>query len=87
MVYLPMSYLYGKKFVGPITPTIISLREEIYAVPYHQVDWNTARNTCAKVRDPLCFFCAKLILSTTLHGHFFLAFDVDSEPFFWFKFC
>ncbi|KAJ6678867.1 TERPENE CYCLASE/MUTASE FAMILY MEMBER [Salix viminalis] len=48
MVYLPMSYLYGKKFVGPITPTIISLREEIYAVPYHQVDWNTARNTCAK---------------------------------------
>ncbi|KAG5241014.1 cycloartenol synthase [Salix suchowensis] len=48
MVYLPMSYLYGKKFVGPITPTIQSLREEIYAVPYHQVDWNTARNTCAK---------------------------------------
>ncbi|TYG71822.1 hypothetical protein ES288_D05G429800v1 [Gossypium darwinii] len=24
MVYLPMSFLYGKKFVGPITPTILS---------------------------------------------------------------
>ncbi|TYG72694.1 hypothetical protein ES288_D04G042200v1, partial [Gossypium darwinii] len=24
MVYLPMSFLYGKKFMGPITPTILS---------------------------------------------------------------
>ncbi|XP_050224509.1 cycloartenol synthase-like isoform X1 [Mercurialis annua] len=48
MVYLPMSYLYGKRFVGPITPTIVSLRKELYAVPYHEIDWNTARNTCAK---------------------------------------
>ncbi|KAG6767752.1 hypothetical protein POTOM_026637 [Populus tomentosa] len=36
------------RFVGPITPTIQSLRKEIYTVPYHEVDWNTARNTCAK---------------------------------------
>ncbi|KAK8581347.1 hypothetical protein V6N13_144376 [Hibiscus sabdariffa] len=48
MVYLPMSYLYGKRFVGPITPTILSLRKELYTVPYHEVDWNKARNTCAK---------------------------------------
>ncbi|TYH16518.1 hypothetical protein ES288_A05G123000v1 [Gossypium darwinii] len=48
MVYLPMSYLYGKKFVGPITPTILSLRKELYTVPYHEVDWNKARNACAK---------------------------------------
>lgn len=48
MVYLPMSYLYGKRFVGPITPTILSLRKELYAIPYHEVDWNKARNTCAK---------------------------------------
>ncbi|KAJ6906963.1 cycloartenol synthase-like [Populus alba x Populus x berolinensis] len=54
MVYLPMSYLYGKRFVGPITPTIQSLRKEIYTVPYHEVDWNTARNTCAKVLNMLC---------------------------------
>nr|AWK97868.1 OSC4 [Tripterygium wilfordii] len=48
MVYLPMSYLYGRRFVGPITPTVLSLRKELYTVPYHEVDWNKARSTCAK---------------------------------------
>ncbi|XP_057520962.1 cycloartenol Synthase-like [Amaranthus tricolor] len=48
MVYLPMSYLYGKRFVGPITPTVLSLRRELYNVPYHEIDWNHARNECAK---------------------------------------
>ncbi|XP_010244585.1 PREDICTED: cycloartenol synthase 2 isoform X1 [Nelumbo nucifera] len=48
MVYLPMSYLYGKRFVGPITPTVLSLRKELYTVPYHEVDWNQACNLCAK---------------------------------------
>lgn len=49
MVYLPMSYLYGKRFVGPITATILSLRKELYNVPYHEIDWDHARNDCAKV--------------------------------------
>ncbi|KAL0012885.1 hypothetical protein SO802_007993 [Lithocarpus litseifolius] len=48
MVYLPMSYLYGKRFVGPITSTIQSLRKELYTVPYHEIDWNEAHNLCAK---------------------------------------
>ncbi|KAL6985034.1 CRISPR-associated protein 1, variant 2 [Sarracenia purpurea var. burkii] len=48
MVYLPMSYLYGKRFVGPITPTVLALRKELYTVPYHEIDWNKARNQCAK---------------------------------------
>lgn len=48
MVYLPMSYLYGKRFVGPITPIVLSLRKEIFNVPYHEIDWNQARNLCAK---------------------------------------
>lgn len=48
MVYLPMSYLYGRRFVGPITPTVLSLRKEIYTVPYHEIDWNKARSECAK---------------------------------------
>ncbi|KAM4087872.1 hypothetical protein ACB094_07G028500 [Castanea mollissima] len=48
MVYLPMSYLYGKRFVGPITPTVLSLRKELYNVPYHEIDWNGARSLCAK---------------------------------------
>lgn len=49
MVYLPMSYLYGKRFVGPITSTVLSLRKELFTVPYNEVDWNEARNLCAKV--------------------------------------
>ncbi|CAN1298201.1 Cycloartenol synthase [Linum perenne] len=48
MVYLPMSYLYGKRFVGPITPTVLSLRKELFIVPYDEIDWNRVRNECAK---------------------------------------
>ncbi|KAI3499676.1 hypothetical protein L1887_35481 [Cichorium endivia] len=48
MVYLPMSYLYGKRFVGPITSTVLALRKELFTVPYHDIDWNEARNLCAK---------------------------------------
>ncbi|XVE99192.1 hypothetical protein REPUB_Repub03eG0175900 [Reevesia pubescens] len=48
MVYLPMSYLYGKKFTGPINSLVLSLRRELYTLPYQLVDWNQARNLCAK---------------------------------------
>ncbi|PIA29068.1 hypothetical protein AQUCO_06300029v1 [Aquilegia coerulea] len=48
MVYLPMSYLYGKKFVGPITSTVVALRDEIFTVSHDKIDWNQARNLCAK---------------------------------------
>uniref|UniRef100_A0ACD6AEB1 Uncharacterized protein n=1 Tax=Avena sativa TaxID=4498 RepID=A0ACD6AEB1_AVESA len=48
LVYMPMSYLSGKKFVGPITPTILAIREELYSDAYHEIDWNKARDTCAK---------------------------------------
>ncbi|KAI3443472.1 hypothetical protein Pfo_000137 [Paulownia fortunei] len=48
LVYMPMSYLYGKRFVGPITGLVRSLRQEIYTEPYHEINWNKARNTCAK---------------------------------------
>ncbi|KAJ0984142.1 hypothetical protein J5N97_002498 [Dioscorea zingiberensis] len=47
-VYLPMSYIYGKRFVGPITPLILSLRNELYNLSYDRIDWNLARNQCAK---------------------------------------
>ncbi|TVU33478.1 hypothetical protein EJB05_25299, partial [Eragrostis curvula] len=53
MVYLPMAYLYGKRFVGPVTPTILALREEIYDTAYEKIDWSEARNACAK-EDLLC---------------------------------
>ncbi|KAL2511284.1 Beta-amyrin synthase [Abeliophyllum distichum] len=48
MVYMPMSYLYGKRFVGPITPLILQLREELYDQPYHEINWRKVRHTCAK---------------------------------------
>ncbi|CAI9105313.1 OLC1v1004210C1 [Oldenlandia corymbosa var. corymbosa] len=48
MVYMPMSYLYGKRFVGPITPLILQLRQELYAEPYEQVNWTKVRHVCAK---------------------------------------
>ncbi|VAI41097.1 unnamed protein product [Triticum turgidum subsp. durum] len=52
MVYMPMAYIYGKKFVGPITPTILALRDELYNKPYSEINWNMARSSCAKV----CYF-------------------------------
>ncbi|XP_076895364.1 cycloartenol synthase 2-like [Bidens hawaiensis] len=48
MVYLPLSYLYGRRFVGPVTSTVLALRKELFTVPYHDIDWNHARNLCAK---------------------------------------
>ncbi|KAI7752719.1 hypothetical protein M8C21_019626, partial [Ambrosia artemisiifolia] len=47
MIYLPMSYLYGKHFVGTISSIVLSLRRELYKTLYHQVDWDLARNQCA----------------------------------------
>ncbi|XP_048226509.1 probable oxidosqualene cyclase isoform X2 [Ricinus communis] len=48
MVYLAMSYLYGKRFVGPINRLILSIRRELYLLPYYLIDWNQARSLCAK---------------------------------------
>ncbi|KAF3627661.1 hypothetical protein FXO37_29751 [Capsicum annuum] len=49
MVYMSMSYLYGKRFVGPITPLILKLREELYDQPYNEINWKKVRHLCAKV--------------------------------------
>ncbi|KAL6603533.1 hypothetical protein ACP70R_043894 [Stipagrostis hirtigluma subsp. patula] len=48
LVYMPMAFLYGKKFVGPITTTILALREELYSIPYENIDWKKACASCAK---------------------------------------
>jgi achilleol B synthase len=62
MVYLPMAYLFAKKFVGTITPTILELRDELYSIPYSEIDWKEARDTCAKVR----FYYALVISPHTI---------------------
>ncbi|XP_075667109.1 lupeol synthase-like [Castanea sativa] len=48
LIYMPMSYLYGRRFVGEISSLIQSLRQEIYIEPYHQINWQKTRNMCAK---------------------------------------
>ncbi|XP_037431924.1 cycloartenol synthase-like [Triticum dicoccoides] len=48
LVYLPMSYLYGKRFVGATTLIVLDLRKELYNVPYNEINWDKARNGCAK---------------------------------------
>lgn len=48
MVYLPMSYIYGSRITGETTALVEKLREEIYLKPYREIDWNKARNECAK---------------------------------------
>ena len=58
MVYMPMSYLYGKRFVGPITPLIEQLREELYLQPYNEIKWKKVRHLCAPVSSSLlCTNC------------------------------
>ncbi|RZC70810.1 hypothetical protein C5167_033981 [Papaver somniferum] len=47
-VYMPMSYLYGKRFVAPMTDLTLSLRAEIHIQPYNEINWNNARHACAK---------------------------------------
>ncbi|XP_057464119.1 dammarenediol II synthase-like [Actinidia eriantha] len=46
--YMPMSYLYGRKYHGPITNLVKEIREEIHTKPYAEVDWNKARHDCCK---------------------------------------
>ncbi|XP_060669413.1 beta-amyrin synthase-like [Ziziphus jujuba] len=48
MVYMPMSYLYGKRFVCQITPLILQLREELHAQPFKEINWRKVRHLCAK---------------------------------------
>ncbi|XP_022158842.1 beta-amyrin synthase-like [Momordica charantia] len=53
LTLLPMSYLYGKRFVGTLTPLILQLRQEIYTQPYSNIKWSPARHYCAK--EDKCF--------------------------------
>lgn len=46
---MPMSYLYGRKYHGPITDLVKLLRREIHTIPYEEIDWNKARHDCCKV--------------------------------------
>ena len=51
-VYLPMSYVYGARGTGKLTPLVRALRQELYPRPYAGIDWNSARNQCAHAPLP-----------------------------------
>ncbi|PSS01328.1 Taraxerol synthase [Actinidia chinensis var. chinensis] len=48
LVYMPMSYLYGKRFVGPITELVLQLRKELHSESYDKINWKKYRHLCAK---------------------------------------
>ncbi|KAF5962148.1 hypothetical protein HYC85_003357 [Camellia sinensis] len=54
--YMPMSYLYGRKYHGPITDLVKSLRQEIHTKPYEEIDWNKARHDCCKSLQMMCWW-------------------------------
>ena len=49
LVYMSISYMYEKRFVGPITPLILQLRNELHTQPYNKISWRNVRHQCAKV--------------------------------------
>jgi squalene/oxidosqualene cyclase-like protein len=47
MVYLPMSYLYGRRARSPESALTAALRSELYGEPYGDIDWAAARGRVA----------------------------------------
>lgn len=46
-VYLPMSYIWSRKFQYPLTPLTRSLRNELFVEPYSSINFASHRNTIA----------------------------------------
>ena len=46
-VYLPMSFVWSRKFSYPLTPLTRSLRDELFTEPYSSIDFASHRNTIA----------------------------------------
>lgn len=43
-VYIPMSWLQGRRFQADLDPLLLSLRQELYVQPYESINWNSCRN-------------------------------------------
>lgn len=48
-VFIPMSYIWSKKFTYRETPLIRQLRQELFIKPYESIDWTGNRNSIASV--------------------------------------
>ncbi|HKO95241.1 MAG TPA: prenyltransferase/squalene oxidase repeat-containing protein, partial [Polyangiaceae bacterium] len=64
MVYLPLSYLYGRRAAAPVTPLVSALRDELYPEGYAGIDWDRARREVAP-SDALSPRTALLELAST----------------------
>ena len=70
MVYLPMSFLYGEKFVyarAETDPLVLALREELYVDDYSSIDWPRTRDYIADIDNyspvhPLMIFAQKALV-------------------------
>lgn len=53
MVYLPMCYVYCKRFVPDVKndPILLGLRSELYDVPYDSIDWDRYRQVCCEIDE------------------------------------
>ena len=60
MVYIPLSYLYGRKFQMAETELIKEIREEIFMEVFSQISWKDAEHIVSPLdqRNPT-HFCAK----------------------------
>ncbi|KAF9578641.1 Lanosterol synthase (Oxidosqualene--lanosterol cyclase), partial [Lunasporangiospora selenospora] len=47
-VYIPMSYLYGRRATMPLNDLTRQLREELYTQPYESIPWHAQRNNICK---------------------------------------
>ena len=48
-VFIPMSFLYAKRFKMPENELILSLRRELYVEDYYSIDWPAQRNNVCPV--------------------------------------
>ena len=48
-VYLPMSYVWSRKFSFPLTPLTRQLRDELFVEPYSSINFASNRNTISPV--------------------------------------
>ncbi len=67
MVYLPLSYLYGRRSTAALSPILKDLRSELYPQGYHRIAWDRARDEVAtsdelSPRSPLLEVASRFLL-------------------------
>jgi len=72
MVYLPLSYLYGRRSRATASPILQQLQSELYPQGYAQVDWERARTELApsdelSPRSPVLDVASRFLLKLEAH--------------------